>query len=402
VTGGGSLADELGKLADLRERGVLTDDELAERKTALLGSSQPGPSNAPTHDQRYPEGAVVTPAKPRRRGALTLVVIAALILAATAGGALLALSSWRQPTHPARTTVSKRDVESQQLLADSCTHAKGLCGGGPSLVRRGQSVCSLLGTSHSVGDTLTDVGAAGEAQGYSENEMDTIIGVAVVDLCPQHEAEVKAWANTTAASGKGATATIPAPAPTPAPAGQSGSASALTPGASPGSAVEPTVPAVGPDQPAGSQTIPTDPVVSSTTPTTPPTTLPPQAEAAGCTEDGPMVQPSSLSASCNDGPGHESNGKGDSVIWEISWSSWNAQAAAGTGTYYTGTGQGPNGQDGPQWGVDIRLSSPQWTDNGYLFTTMTLTCDPSVPPPTSAPDTPSDCSDMTFTLPMAS
>jgi hypothetical protein len=34
---GGSLADELGRLADLRDRGVLTEDEFASQKARLLG-----------------------------------------------------------------------------------------------------------------------------------------------------------------------------------------------------------------------------------------------------------------------------------------------------------------------------------------------------------------------------
>jgi len=129
---------------------------------------------------------------------------------------------------------------------------------------------------------------------------------------------------------------------------------------------------------------------------------PPDPEAAGCTGDSPMANPSVLWTSCNFGTGHgNSDGtKGDSEIWDIGWSSWTAQSATGTGTYYTGAGQGPNGTDGPQWGIDIRLSSPRQTTAGYLFIQLSLVCDASVPPPTAAPDTPADCSNMSFTLPI--
>lgn len=37
AAGSGSKADELAKMADLRERGVLTDEEFAAQKAALIG-----------------------------------------------------------------------------------------------------------------------------------------------------------------------------------------------------------------------------------------------------------------------------------------------------------------------------------------------------------------------------
>ena len=158
--------------------------------------------------------------------------------------------------------------------------------------------------------------------------------------------------------------------------------------------------------PGTDQTAP-ESTTTSTTAVTTTTTVPPTPQAKGCVMDSAMVQPPDIYTSCLYGGGHENpdGTKGDSEVWAISWgtaSSWGAQSARGTGTYYTGTGQGKNGADGPQWGVDIQLSAPQWVDNAYLFTQMSLTCDPSVPPPTSAPDTPGDCSSMSFTLPIAS
>ena len=151
-------------------------------------------------------------------------------------------------------------------------------------------------------------------------------------------------------------------------------------------------------------TAPTPSVTQPSTAPSPSTTRPPTPEAAGCTSDTAMVHPSDIYTSCDYGNGHESadGTKGDSEVWAVSWSSWGAGAATGTGTYYTGTGQGANGQDGPQWGVDIQLSSPNWVGGEYLFTHMTLTCDSSVPPPAGRADSPADCSSMSFTLPNAS
>jgi len=42
-----SVADELTKLAALREKGVLTDEEFQVQKCALLSPKQPGPSSPP-------------------------------------------------------------------------------------------------------------------------------------------------------------------------------------------------------------------------------------------------------------------------------------------------------------------------------------------------------------------
>jgi len=152
----------------------------------------------------------------------------------------------------------------------------------------------------------------------------------------------------------------------------------------------------------------------SSSPAPPPTTQPPLPEVQGCSFDTASMKPTyRIWTTCDYGQSHYSAGfaQSDASVFDPSWTSWGPENAIGTGSYYTGSGQGPNGSNGEQWGMDIELSEPEWvtvpqgnynTTMVYIFTKMVLTCDSSVPAPANYSDSPSGCSNMSYSLPIPS
>ena len=77
------------------------------------------------------------------------------------------------------------------------------------------------------------------------------------------------------------------------------------------------------------------------------------------------MEPVILYTSCQYGPSHSSGGNSDSRVGSITWQSWTAESALGTGLY--------QGQ-GDYYEVQVELSTPEQTGSGLLFTSLTIYC----------------------------
>ena len=100
-----SVADELKKLAELRDSGVLTEAEFEKQKAKVLGEQAPGPSPSPTDS------------KPKEKSQTPFLVAVLLVIAL--GGGFVAFKTWNTENWQ-KTTALTSDVslETEILKAD--------------------------------------------------------------------------------------------------------------------------------------------------------------------------------------------------------------------------------------------------------------------------------------------